>query len=50
LVLEFVRWVDSWAYIMSVPFIMLMILGIVVENVGFVRTGAVVVVLANYGR
>ena len=29
---------------------MLMIFGIAVENLGFVHTGAVVIVLANYGR
>jgi hypothetical protein len=50
LVLKLLRWVDSWAYIISVPFIVLMLFGIVVENRGLVHTGAVVVVLANYGR
>jgi len=50
LVLKLLRWVDAWAYLISVPFIILMIFGIVVENPGFVHTGAVVVVLANYGR
>jgi hypothetical protein len=49
-VLKSLRWVDSWAYLISVPFIVLMIFGIVVANRGFVHTGAVVVVLANYGR
>jgi hypothetical protein len=50
LVLKILRWIDSWAYLISVPFVVLMIFGIVVENPGFMHTGAVVVVLANYGR
>ncbi len=49
-VLKLLRWVDSWAYLISVPFLMLMLFGIVVANRAFVHTGAVVVVLANYGR
>jgi hypothetical protein len=48
--LKLLRWVDSWAYLISVPFLILMLFGIVVANRGFVHTGAVVVVLANYGR
>jgi hypothetical protein len=50
LILSFLRFIDDWAYLISIPFIMLMVLGIVVANRGFVHTGAVVVVLANYGR
>jgi hypothetical protein len=50
LVLNLLRWVDSWAYLISVPFVILMIFGIVVANRSFVHIGAVVVVLANYGR
>jgi len=49
-VLKLLRWVDTWAYLISVPFLVLMIFGIVVANRAFVHTGAVVVVLANYGR
>ena len=49
-VLKLLRWVDTWAYLISVPFLMLMIFGITVANRAFVHTGAVVVVLANYGR
>ena len=49
-VLKLLRWVDTWAYLISVPFIILMVFGIAVENRGFVHTGAVVTVLANYGR
>ena len=50
LVLKLLRWIDTWAYLISVPFVMLMIFGIVVENRTFVHVGAVVIVLANYGR
>ena len=49
-VLKLLRWVDTWAYLISVPFIILMVFGIVVENRAFVHLGAVVTVLANYGR
>jgi hypothetical protein len=49
-VLKLLRWVDTWAYLISVPFIMLMVFGIVVENQAFVHLGAVATVLANYGR
>jgi predicted Zn finger-like uncharacterized protein len=49
-VLKVFRWIDTWAYLISVPFLILMIFGIVVENRQFVHTGAVVVVLSNYGR
>jgi hypothetical protein len=48
--LKLLRWVDAWAYLISVPFVILMIFGMVVENRPFVHLGAVVVVLANYGR
>src|SRR5262249_17347629 len=48
-VLKVLRWIDSWAYLISVPFVMLMIFGIVVANRTFVHIGAIVVVLANYG-
>ncbi len=49
-VLRLLRWVDTWAYLISVPFIIVMVFGIVVENRAFVHLGAVVTVLANYGR
>jgi predicted Zn finger-like uncharacterized protein len=49
-VLKVLRWVDTWAYLISVPFLILMILGIAAENRPLIHTGAVVVVLANYGR
>jgi DNA-directed RNA polymerase subunit RPC12/RpoP len=49
-VLKLFRWVDTWAYLISIPFLVLMILGIAAENRPLIHTGAVVVVLANYGR
>ena len=49
-VLKLFRWVDTWAYLISIPFLILMILGIAAENRSFIHMGAVVVVLANYGR
>ncbi|MFI5459178.1 MAG: hypothetical protein ACHRXM_27430 [Isosphaerales bacterium] len=48
--LKLLRWVDNWAYLISVPFLVLILFGIVVANRGLVHTGAVVVVVANYGR
>lgn len=48
--LKVIRWVDTWAYLISVPFLILMIFGIAAENRSLIHTGAVVVVLANYGR
>jgi hypothetical protein len=49
-VLRVLRFIDTWAYLLSVPFLMLMIFGVIVESRRFVHTGAAVVVLANYGR
>ena len=46
-VLKLFRLVDTWAYLISIPFLILMILGIAAENRSFIHTGAVVVVLAN---
>jgi hypothetical protein len=48
--LKLLRYIDTFAYLISVPFLLLMVFGIVVRNVRFMHTGAVVVVLANYGR
>ena len=50
LILRVLRWLDDWAYILSVPFIVLVIFAIAVQNPNWVHFGAVVVVLANYGR
>ena len=33
------RWIDTWAYLISVPFLMLMIFGIVVENPSWFTRG-----------
>ena len=50
MLLKLLRLIDSFAYLISVPFLMLMLFGIVVENAGLMHTGAVFVALANYGR
>jgi hypothetical protein len=50
LILKMLRWIDDWAYLISVPFIILVIFAIAVQNPRWVHLGAVVVVLANYGR
>jgi predicted Zn finger-like uncharacterized protein len=49
-VLRLLRWIDDWAYLLSVPFIIVMIFGIAIANRGLVHAGAVGVVLINYGR
>ena len=49
-ILKFLRFVDDWAYLISVPFLMLMLFAIVISNRGLAHVGAVVVVLVNYGR
>jgi hypothetical protein len=49
-VLKLLRLIDSFAYLISVPFLMLMLFGIIVEKRELMHTGAVVVALANYGR
>jgi len=50
LVLKLLRWIDNWAYLISVPFLVLLVAAIVVSNRPLVHLGAVVVVLVNYGR
>ncbi len=49
-VLKLLRWIDNWAYLISVPFLVLLVFAIVVSNRALVHLGAVVVVLVNYGR
>ncbi len=49
-ILRLLRWVDDWAYMISVPFIVLAIFAIAVQNPKLVHLSSVVVVLANYGR
>jgi hypothetical protein len=50
LILKGLRFIDDWAYLISIPFLILMIFGVAIAHRGLVHTGAVVVVLANYGR
>jgi hypothetical protein len=50
LALKLLRWIDDWAYLISVPFLVLILFGLALSNRGLVHAGAVVVVLANYGR
>ena len=50
IVLKLLRWIDSWAYLISVPFVVLMIFGIIAQQQRLVHIGAVVTVVANYGR
>jgi hypothetical protein len=50
LILRVLRFIDDWAYLISVPFLILMVFGIAVAQHGLIHTGAVVVVLANFGR
>ncbi len=49
-VLKLLRWIDNWAYLISVPFLVLLVFAIVVSNRALVHLGALVVVLVNYGR
>jgi hypothetical protein len=50
LILRVLRFIDDWAYLISIPFLILMVFGIAVAQRGLIHTGAVVVVLANFGR
>jgi len=49
-ILKFLRFIDDWAYLVSVPFLVLMLFAIVSSSRGLIHAGAVVVVLVNYGR
>ena len=49
-ILKILRFIDSWAYIISVPFLVMVLFAIVTSSRGLVHAGAVVVVLVNYGR
>jgi hypothetical protein len=49
-ILKLLRWIDNWAYLISVPFLVLLVCAIAVSNTSLVHVGAVVVVLVNYGR
>ncbi len=50
LILRLLRFIDDWAYLISIPFIVLAIFAIAAGNREWVHLGAVVVLLANYGR
>ena len=49
-ILKALRFIDDWAYLISIPFLILMVFGIAVAHRGLIHTGAVVVVLVNFGR
>jgi DNA-directed RNA polymerase subunit RPC12/RpoP len=49
-ILKVLRFIDDWAYLISVPFLVLVLFAIVTSSRGLVHAGAVVVVLVNYGR
>lgn len=49
-ILRILRFIDAWAYLISVPFLILMLFAIVLSNRGLAHIGAVVVVLVNFGR
>lgn len=49
-ILKVLRFIDSWAYLISVPFLVMVLFAIVTSSRGLVHAGAVVVVLVNYGR
>jgi hypothetical protein len=49
-VLKLLKFVDDWAYLISIPFLFLMVFGIVTTTRGLVHAGAIGVVLTNYGR
>ena len=50
LILRVLRFIDDWAYLISVPFLIVMIFGVAIAHRGLVHTGAAVVVLVNFGR
>jgi hypothetical protein len=47
---KILRWIDGTAYLISVPFIMLILLGWMARNRPMALLGAVVVILLNIGR
>jgi hypothetical protein len=49
-ILKILRLIDDWAYLISVPFLVMVLFAIVTSSRGLVHAGAVVVVLVNYGR
>ncbi|MHB1559084.1 MAG: zinc ribbon domain-containing protein [Isosphaeraceae bacterium] len=49
-VLRVLRFVDDWGYLISIPFLILIAFAITIGNRPLIHTGAVVVVLVNFGR
>jgi hypothetical protein len=49
-VARFFRWINQAAYLVSVPFLMLLLLGVLVRNRHMAVVGATAVVLLNIGR
>jgi hypothetical protein len=49
-ILKILRFIDTWAYLISVPFLVMVLFAIVTSSRGLVHAGAVVVVVVNYGR
>ncbi len=49
-VIKVFRWINETAYLLSVPFLMMLLFGVVVRSPHLAHTGAVVVVLLNIGR
>jgi DNA-directed RNA polymerase subunit RPC12/RpoP len=49
-ILRLLRFIDDWGYLISVPFLVLIVFAIAIGHRGLVHLGAVVVVLVNVGR
>ncbi len=49
-ILRALRFVDDWGYLISIPFLILIVFAIAIGNRPLIHTGAVVVVLVNFGR
>jgi DNA-directed RNA polymerase subunit RPC12/RpoP len=49
-VIKIFRWINETAYLISVPFLILLLFGVVVRSPHLVQTGAIVVVILNVGR
>jgi len=49
-ILKILRFIDSWAYLISALFLVMVLFAIVTSSPGLVHAGAVVVVVVNYGR
>jgi DNA-directed RNA polymerase subunit RPC12/RpoP len=50
IVIKIFRWINETAYLISVPFLIMLLFGVVVRSPHLVHTGAIVVVLLNLGR